>query len=76
MTGEGPAVPPSEDEAREFARAYLAFLRWVHDAGEPGTSEIVRLVRDHLGETGLVESVVARELPPFEHVNVQVALDV
>ena len=69
-------MPLDEDEAREFGRAYLAFLRWVHEAGEPGISEVVRLVRDHLGETGLAESVVARELPPFEHVNVQVALDV
>jgi len=35
----------------------------------------VALVRDHVSVDGLTQSVVVRELPTFEHVNVQVALD-
>lgn len=36
---------------------------------------MVALIRDHLGESGLEQSVVVRELAPFDHVNLQVALD-
>ncbi len=68
---------PSENEAREFARAFRSFLEWVHadrfDGGD--RNEVVALVADHLGDQGRETSVVARPLPGFEHVNLQTALD-
>ena len=64
------------EEAREFARVFRDFLTWVHqDLGSEVGNEVVTLVRGHLGPDGLARSVVARTLPAFEHVNVQVALD-
>jgi hypothetical protein len=65
----------SEAEAREFAAAFRALLAWVHapDAGE--RNEVAALVREVLGEAGAEHSVVTRQLPPFEHVNLQTALD-
>jgi len=64
------------EEARDFARAFRAFLRWVHqDDGSAAGNAVVALVRDHLGESGLTRSVVTRDLATFEHVNLQVALD-
>ena len=67
----------SEDEARQFAEAFRAMLEWVHSPGAVGDggNEVVRLVRDWLGPDGLAHSVVRRDLAPFEHVNLQVALD-
>ncbi len=72
--GEQPSVA-SADEAREFARAYREFLEWVHQgtAGERD-NPVAALVQDHLG-AGAGLSVLTHELPPFEHVNVQTALD-
>ncbi len=66
----------SEQESAEFAAAFRSFLEWVHQpgAGVEG-NPVVALVRDHLGASGLAESVVSRELAPFEHVNLQTALD-
>jgi hypothetical protein len=69
-------VTAEPEEAREFARAFLSFLAWVHESdGRGGGNEVVALLRDHLPAEGMARSVVSRELPPFEHVNVQVALD-
>ena len=70
-------MPATDDEARAFATSFRVFLEWVHsDAGQgAGASEVVRLVRDWLGPEGLTQSVVRRELAPFEHANLQVALD-
>ncbi|HTU88366.1 MAG TPA: ATP-binding protein, partial [Solirubrobacteraceae bacterium] len=67
----------SESEAREFAAAFRAFLEWVHsdEAGARGRSEVVALVADYLDQDALGRSVVTRALPPFEHVNLQTALD-
>jgi hypothetical protein len=64
-------------QAREFAAAYLRFLEWVqsHAAGGGDRNEVVALVQDALGAEGVAESVVARELAAFEHVNLQTALD-
>lgn len=63
------------DEARDFARSFRSFLDWVHqDAHQAGRHEVVTLLRDHLrGDTG--SSVVTRDLPTFEQVNLQVAVD-
>jgi cell division protease FtsH len=64
------------DEAREFAKAYRQFLAWVHqDEMHGGAAEVVALVRDHLAGEALTRSVIRRDLPTFEHVNLQVALD-
>jgi hypothetical protein len=65
----------SEAEARAFAAGFRSFLQWVHseDAGEP--NEVVALVGGFLGEGASERSVVTRTLPPFEHVNLQTALD-
>ncbi len=38
-------------------------------------NEVVALVSDYLGAEGRERSVVGRSLPPFEHVNLQTALD-
>ncbi len=64
-------------QAREFAAAFRGFLDWVHSsaAGAGEGNEVSALVRDFLGPGGAHHSVVTRELPPFEHVNLQTALD-
>ena len=65
----------SESEAREFAAAFRSFLEWVHSEEGYGRNEVVALVADHLGEDASSQSVVTRALAPFEHVNLQTALD-
>ena len=67
---------PSEQEAREFAAAYLRFLNWVHSGvGAEERNEVVTLVTDFLGPERTGYSVVSRALAAFEHVNLQTALD-
>jgi DNA polymerase III delta prime subunit len=65
------------DQAREFAAAFRGFLEWIHSpaAGVGEANEVATLVRDFLGPDGRHHSVVTRELPPFEHVNLQTAVD-
>jgi ATPase family associated with various cellular activities (AAA) len=64
-------------QAREFAAAFREFLEWIHSpvAGAGDDNEVAALVSDFLGPDGMHHSVVTRELPPFEHVNVQTAVD-
>src|SRR5215467_3982736 len=63
-----------EDQAREFAAAVRSFMDWVHStAGHD--NEVSALARDFLGPEGLDYFVVSRTLPPFEHVNLQTAVD-
>src|SRR5690348_6557698 len=64
-----------EDQAREFAAAFRGFLDWVHSVAVRDVNEVSALVRGLLGPDGVHHSVVTRELAPFEHVNVQTALD-
>jgi ATPase family associated with various cellular activities (AAA) len=66
-----------DHQAREFAAAFRDFLEWVHSpaAGAGEGNEVAVLVRDFLGPDGMHHSVVTRELPPFEHVNLQTAVD-
>ena len=68
---------PSDSEAREFAAAFRSFLEWVHaeDAGAGRRDEVVALVGGFLGPEAAERSVVTRALSPFEHVNLQTALD-
>ena len=67
----------TDDEAREFATTFGNFLNWLHSDAAQGQrgNEVVHLVRNWLGTDGLTPSVVRRELPTFEHANLQVALD-
>jgi ATPase family associated with various cellular activities (AAA) len=65
----------SESEAQEFAAAFRSFLEWVHSDAAAERNEVVALVGDYLGEDAAGLSVVTRDLPPFEHVNLQTALN-
>ena len=71
-------IGPSDSEARAFAAAYKSFLEWVHSdaaAGGRDRNEVVTLVTGFLGDGGLERSVVVKELPVFEQVNLQTAID-
>jgi cell division protease FtsH len=66
----------TDEEARAFARAFLRFLSWVHDdPGDAQRNPVVALVRAHLGDA-VDRSILGNELPVFEHVNLQVAVNV
>jgi len=65
-----------EAEAREFAAAFRSFLDWIHAADDEGRrNEVGVLVAQFLGPDGAAHSVVSRELPIFEHVNLQAAIN-
>jgi ATPase family associated with various cellular activities (AAA) len=66
-----------EHQAREFAAAFREFLEWIHSpaAGAGELNEVSALARDFLGPDGTHHSVVTRELPRFEHVNLQTAVN-
>ena len=65
------------EQARAFAAAFRSFLEWVHSpaAGAGDGNEVSALVRDFLGPDRAHHSVVTRDLPPFEHVNLQTAVN-
>jgi len=64
------------EQAREFATAFRGFLDWVNVTVRiEERNEVSALVRSFLGTEGAHHSVVSRELPAFEHVNLQTALD-
>jgi hypothetical protein len=65
----------SDSEAREFAAAFRAFMSWAHSEEPERRNEVAALVRDYLGDEASDQSVVMRTLPPFEHVNLQTALN-
>jgi ATPase family associated with various cellular activities (AAA) len=64
-----------DEAAREFASAFRRFLEWIHGPDSADRNEVSALVRDYVGTEGAQQSVVTRELAPFEHVNLQTALD-
>ena len=66
----------STQEPREFAKAFRRFLDWVHSTPDWGApeNEVSALVSEHLGAQGQRFSVLTRELPRYEHVNLQTAL--
>jgi hypothetical protein len=64
-----------EAQAREFAAAFRSFLDWIHSGAQGGRSEVTALLADFLGPDVTAHSVVSRELPAFEHVNLQAAID-
>jgi DNA polymerase III delta prime subunit len=64
------------EEARRFAVSFRESLDWVRTfVPDDAVNEVVAFVRDFLGEEAAKQSVVARELTPFEQVNVQTALN-
>jgi len=65
----------SDQEAREFADAFRTFLMWVHAAQSAVRNEVASLVGEFIGDGVSDRSVVSRSLRPFEHVNLQTALD-
>jgi hypothetical protein len=67
--------PCPDRQAREFAAAFRVFLDWIHSPATGEDNEVTALVRDYLGADGAQHSVVTRDLPPFEHVNLQTAID-
>ena len=71
-------APPTPPVAAELAGSVVELLSWLHEvAPRPGrdVNAAVALVAAHLGGSGDARSVVVREVPPFEQVNLQVALD-
>jgi hypothetical protein len=63
------------EQAGDFARAFRGFLEWVHqEPSGTGSNPVVARIRDHLAER-VGASVLGHELPAFEHVNLQTALD-
>jgi len=62
-------------EAQAFAASFRSFLDWIHTYEGERRNEVSVLVADFLGPDGAGHSVVSRELPPFEHVNLQTAIN-
>src|SRR5580692_3459527 len=66
-----------EAEARAFAVSFRSFLDWIHqgdrESGE--RNPVAALTADFLGPEAAAHSVVSRDLPAFEHVNLQTAID-
>jgi hypothetical protein len=74
MPEQLPTAP--EQNVREFAAAFRQFLDWVHEtAARDEHNEVSALVREFLTEDGTRHSVVSRDLPAFEHVNLQAAVN-
>jgi DNA polymerase III delta prime subunit len=80
--GADQALAPGPDQAPdgevlEFAAEFRRFLDWVRSsaAGADRHNEVSALVRGFLGPDGVEHSVVNRDLPPFEHVNLQTAIN-
>jgi hypothetical protein len=65
----------TEAEGRELAEAVRTLVEWAHATAGWRPNEVSALVQRVLGDRGAEQSVVTRQLPPFEHVNLQVALD-
>jgi len=70
-------MPPTAPEAQvqEFAKSFRDFLDWINSTYRSERSEVSSLVRDFLGQDAAAHSVISRELPVFEHVNLQTAID-
>ena len=63
-------------EAREFAVAFRKFIDWAVQAAEHDQrNEVAALIGDLLGSGRAEHSVVSRDLPVFEHVNLLAAID-
>jgi cell division protease FtsH len=63
-------------QARGFAVEFRRFLNWVYAVADAEQgNEVSELVRGYLGPEGTQHSVVNRDLPSFEYVNLQTAID-
>jgi hypothetical protein len=76
MTSDSPEYA-DDAERRAFAASFRAFLDWVHSEwrGTGPPNEVAELVTNFLGPAATTQSVVARPIPVFDHVNLQTALD-
>src|SRR5580693_7737882 len=74
---DGMADRAPGERAREFAAAFREFLDWIHSpaSGAGEVNAVSELVREFLGPERTELSVVTRDLPRFEHVNLQTALN-
>jgi cell division protease FtsH len=72
-TPSQPGQHADPEWAREFATAFQNFLSWAYEPVEH-RNPVVTLLRDFLADAP-EQSVVARQLSPFEHVNLQTALN-
>ena len=73
-----PAVPADPPPVvSQLGGAVAELLSWLHDVAPRSDrgNEVVELVAAHLGDARRTTSVVVRDVPPFEQVNLQVALD-
>jgi hypothetical protein len=65
-----------DTEAREFATAFRRFIDWTAQAADSDPrNEVAALISGFLGPGRVDHSVVSRDLPAFEHVNLQTAID-
>jgi hypothetical protein len=65
-----PSLSPAQ-----FGAAFKAFMEAVVQAAAPPDSPLLDRIRDHLGADPTTLAVVAEEFDPFDHPNVQVALE-
>ena len=75
MTTTDTTPPPV---ATQLAGSVMELLEWLGEVAPRTAREenaAIALVAAHLGERGTSTPVVVREVPPFEQVNLQVALD-
>ncbi len=70
---EGLGIP--SDELRRFAQAFSTLADEVHTLAERGVSELAQRLAAHLGASPGDLSVLAQEVPAYQLVDVQVALD-
>jgi hypothetical protein len=65
-----------DEDIAAFARTFARFTAEMHRVAEATMESPVRDVLDrHLGEDASRLPVVAESYPPYDHANVQVALD-
>lgn len=66
-----------DSQVREFAVAFRGFLDWVRSQAvdHERRNEVAQLVGGYLGPQAAQHSVVTRRLHPFEHVNLQTAIN-
>jgi len=68
-----PGIP--SDELRRFAQAFSTLANEVHTLAEAGVSELTERLAAHLSARPGDLSVLAQEVPAYQPVDVQVALD-
>ncbi len=65
-----------DDEARALARALQQLVEWAGATAHDGTTNpVTARLQEHVPAAARERSVVTRDLPPFQHVNLQLALE-